>query len=151
MSTDRTKLKEDFAENLLRHPDDPFKAAFLTTPDTGLALQIGRDWPNDPIVKAAQQRLISSTEGKRFLPTKEEQAREVYKLATSDRVSGDERLKAHRLYAELMGFIEKPVSGNTTNILNQGVMIVREAASDEDWEAKAIEQQRVLTAHATVN
>lgn len=144
-------LKHDFAANLLRYPDDPFKAAFATTPETGIALQIARDWPRDPVVQAEQDRLLTTGDAKSFLPTKEAQAKDIYALATSVAVADEDRLKAHRLYAEIMGFIEKPISGSTTNILNQGVMIVRDAGSDEQWQEKASAHQRLLTADARPN
>lgn len=145
---DMTALKSDFAANLLRTPDDPFKAAFATTADTGLALQIARNWMNDPHVKAEQEKLLRSVDAKQFLPTKEEQAKDIYAIATNAQNAPEDRLKAHRLYAEVMGFIEKPVPGGTMNVLNQGVMIVREAANDEEWQEKAEAQQRALTSHA---
>jgi hypothetical protein len=43
-----------------------------------------------------------------------------------------------------MSFIEKPVAGATTNILNQGVMIVKDSGTDEEWQEKAANQQRTL-------
>ena len=40
------------------------------------------------------------------LPTKEERARELWKIASDEKADPKIRLKAHRLYAELMGYIE---------------------------------------------
>jgi len=145
---DQQALKLDFAANLLRTPNDPCKAAFATTPDTGLALQIAKLWVDDPAVKAHMDKLLVSNDAKSFLPTKEVQARDIYSLATNEQLAPEDRLKAHRLYAEVMGHIEKPSQTGTTNILNQGVMIVREALSDEDWQEKATKQQRTLIGHA---
>lgn len=148
---DSLNLKHDFAANLLRYPDDPFKAAFATTPETGIALKIAREWPLDPVVKAEQDRLLTTGDAKSFLPTKEAQAKDVYALATSEMIETEDRLKAHRLYAEIMGFIEKPVPGNTTNILNQGVMVVKDQGTNDQWEEKALKQQRALTHGNSVN
>ncbi len=145
---DQTTLKLDFAKNMLRHSNDPFKAAFDTTPDAGLALQIAKTWEKDEIVVAEMEKLLSTGDTS-FLPTKESQARDIYSLATSENVAVDDRLKAHRLYAEIRGFIEKPTQGATTNILNQGVMIVKDQGSDADWQEKATLQQRTLIGHAT--
>jgi hypothetical protein len=97
---DRMEMMKEFAVNLLKHPTDPYKAAFATTSDNGLALQIGRDWPRDPIVVGEMERLVASGDMKQFLPTKEEQARAIWMLAESEKVDVDNRLKAHRLYAE---------------------------------------------------
>lgn len=137
-------LKRDFAANLLRSNDDPFKAAFLTHPDAGIALQMARDWPRDPFVIAEKTKLLSSPDAKTFLPTKELQAKDIYAMATNSTLETEDRLKAHRLYAEIMGFIEKPTPGIQNNILNQGVMIVKDAGSDADWQEKASSQQRTL-------
>jgi hypothetical protein len=147
---DQVQLKYDYAANLLRY-NDPFKAAFATTPDAGLALQIGRDWPRDPVVTTEMEKLLAGGDAKNFLPTKEAQAKNIYALAENEKVGVEDRLKAHRLYAEVMGFIEKPNAGNTTNILNQGVMIVKDHGSDEQWQENARAQQRKLTANASVN
>lgn len=144
-------LKRDFAAHWLRYPDDPFKAAFLTTPDTGQALQIAKNWVKDPVVLAAKDALLLSSDALNYLPTKEQQCKDIYALATDTRQDAEDRLKAHRLYAEVRGFIEKPVGGSTTNILNQGVMIVRDAGTDEQWQEKAAIQQRTLIADASVN
>lgn len=147
MEEQHIELKRTYAANLLRFPDDPFKAAFSSTPDSSLALQLANKWQDDPIVKAEMEKLLNGNEARTFLPSKEQQARDIYRMATSEKVDTEDRLKAHRLYAEVMGFIEKPVAGATTNILNQGVMIVKDQGSDLDWQKRAAEQQRTLTGH----
>lgn len=145
-------LMKEYAVNLLRHPNDPHKAAFATTPDVGLALQIARDWPRDPVVVGEMERLVLNTDPKQFLPTKEEQARAIYHLAESDKVDVDNRLKAHRLYAELMSYIEKPQpSSMSVNVLQQKVMIVKDYGSDADWEKNLEAQQRILTSNVKLN
>jgi hypothetical protein len=141
---DDTGLKLEFAANLLRNNNDAAKAAFATTPNVGFALQMAHKWPLDPVVIAEKDRLLISPDAKSFLPSKEIQAQDIYAMATNAKFDPDDRLKAHRLYAEIMAFIEKPVPGTTTNILNQGVMIVKDAGTDADWQAKASEQQRAL-------
>jgi hypothetical protein len=149
---ERDSLKRDFAANLLRYRDDPAKAAFATTPDVGLALQIARDWPKDGFVQTQMDKLLSSIDATNFLPTKESQARDIYAIAVDAKNPIEDRLKAHRLYAEVRGFIEKPSqSGGGINILTQGVMIVKDQGTDQEWAAKAKEQQRTLIGHATVN
>jgi hypothetical protein len=142
------KLKHEYAANLLRTNDDPFKAGFATTPNTGIALQMARDWPNDPVVLAAKAKLLLSEGAKTYLPTKEVQAKDIYAIATDSKYAVDDRLKAHRLYAEVMSYIEKPNAGATTNILNQGVLIVKDQGSDEEWQAKANKQQQTLIGNA---
>lgn len=148
---DQQSMKLEFAASLLRHPDDPDKAAFAITDDTGLALQIAKSWVRDPVVLGEQERLLLSGGARTFLPTKEVQARRVYDEALNTKNTTDDRLKAHRLYAELMAFIEKPTATNV-NILNQqNVMVVKDHGTDDDWEKGLQKQQRILTGNASVN
>lgn len=146
------ELKRQFAAQLLHNDGDPFKAAFAICGDnTGLALQIGRAWANDSFVLAEQKRLLGTNDAKSFLPAKEHQARDIYKLATDETKEPEDRLKAHRLYAEIMGHIEKPVAGAGINVLNQGVMIVKDAGTDDEWQKRVVAQQRALVSNATIN
>jgi hypothetical protein len=146
------ELKLKFADMLLRLNNEPFKAAFAILPDdAGMALQVARSWFDDPVVVAEKERLMSGSGAAVFLATKEKQLADIYKLATNEKECAEDRIKAHRLYAEISGFIEKPSANGAVNILNQGVMIVKEHGSNDDWEAKTIEQQRTLTGHASVN
>lgn len=147
--TDELEKKKLFAAELMRL-EDPFKAAFAVFPDSGVAMQMARPWEKDPFVLAECDRLSQGKEAKSFLPSKEKQARDVYAIACDITKITEDRLKAHRLYAELMSYIEKPSAGASVNILNQGVMVVKEAATDADWERKAIEQQRRLIAPQTI-
>jgi hypothetical protein len=139
------EFKKAFAAALLKQPDEnPFKAALSITSDASTALQASREWVYDPIVVEEKLRLISEFGQKGFLPTKEEQAKAIYLIANYDLVDAETRLKAHRLYAELMSYIEKPNAGGGINVLNQGVMIVRDQGSDSEWEERALRQQRNL-------
>jgi hypothetical protein len=143
--------KRQFAAALLR-TGDGFKAAIeVVGDDPGFALQISNIWRNDPLVKAEQERLLSTQDAKQFLPTKEAQARDIWAMATNDLTSVEDRLKAHRLYAEVMGHIEKPAAQGGINILSQGVMIVRESGSNQEWQERAIAQQRALTSAPNSN
>lgn len=149
---DTNELKRQFAAELIRNDGQPFKAAFAVAgEDSGYALQIARVWAADPFVVAEQERLLNSKEASSFLPSKQQQARDIYALATDISKEPEDRLKAHKLYAEIMGYIEKPLAGAGINVLNQGVMIVPMAASDMDWQQKAERQQRLLTTNAIVN
>lgn len=149
---DQTELKREFARALLLTPDDPYKAAFATIrDDSGLALQVATQWARDPVVVEEMQRILGG-EGEivGILPTKERQALDIYKIAIADSIDPEVALKAHRLYAEIMGHIAE-AKGGVTNILNQGVMIVKDYGDDTSWEEKAIINQRRLIEgnHAT--
>jgi hypothetical protein len=141
-------IKLQFAAQLLKHENDAHKAAFATVDDPGLALQLARMF-DDPVVVAERQRLLGSSDAKSFLPNKSKQLVDIYALATDKMQTAEDRIKAHRLYAEISGFIEKPQSGAGINVLNQGVMIVRDHGDDSDWEEKTIQQQRTLTGHGS--
>lgn len=148
-------LKVRFAEALLREPNsDPFKAA-LTIPgiDPTTAMQIAYKWANDEDVIAAQQKLLSDEYlSIDILPSKAKQARDIYLIASSDKIDAETRLKAHRLYAEIRSFIEKP-DKTTINIpvSHSNVMIVPEHANDDEWEKHAIKQQKRLTTNGDIN
>jgi len=146
------ELKPKFAAELLRL-GDPNKAAFALLPsnnDTGLAMHLAKLWADDPQVLAEMGRLMQdSTLAKSLLPSKEMQAKDIYAIAQDPRIEVKERLAAHRLYAEVLGHIEKQAAGNVTNVLNQGVMVIKDHGSDDDWEKKAVKQQRTLTLNAS--
>ena len=146
---DDKTLKDAFAAELLRTPD-PFKAAcaVVGSQDMGRALQISHEWAKDPYVIDKQAELLEQFGAKHFLPSKEDFARKVLELGDTARATED-RLKAYRLFGEIMGYIEKPTTNINNNVMTANkVMIVREQASNEAWEAKLFEQQRNL-AHAS--
>jgi hypothetical protein len=144
------ELKTRFAEALLRTPDEPYNAAFAAIGDSGLALQAANLWARDPFVLSEKIRLCEEHGVKAFLPTKEDQAGALWKMANDKSVEPEDRLKAHRLYAELMGHIEKP-STQVTQVVNQGVMIVKDHGSNDDWETRAIAQQKGLILDAAAS
>lgn len=143
------ELKRQFAEALIKNDDDAFRAALSLFPQVGKALQVANAWKNDDVVKQFRADALNSVDAALLLPSKEKQAFDIYAIATNTSIAPEDRLKAHRLYAEVRGFIEKPQAGGNLNVLNQGVMLVRDHGSDDDWEAKATEQQRKLISNAT--
>jgi hypothetical protein len=134
---------------------NPFQAALQVCGDpsnTGLALQLQQDLVNDEFVKSEKVRLLNGKDAVDLLPSKEKQAKDIYDLATNQNIAVEDRLKAHRLYAELRSFIEKPAQGgNTTNILNKGVMIVKDHGTEDEWESKVMRQQASLTAPTVID
>ena len=148
---DEQALKKQFAEAWILL-DDPMKAAFALFPDqkdTGKALQIGTLWQQDHFVKLERERLKGSG-GVPLTVSKEQQARDVYKIAEDEKNAVEDRLKAHRLYAEICGHIEKDKAGNVT-LINQPVMLIKDKGDNEEWEQKAIEHQRKLTSGTVID
>lgn len=130
-----------------------FEAACLTFPDQeddNLALKAAAEYRFDRVVIEEMSRLATE-EPEATLPTKAQQARDIYNLA-SGAASVDEKLKAHKLYAEIMGYVQKPGDHGGANVYvdNRRVMILPPAApSLEDWENTAVQQQQRLVEHAS--
>lgn len=140
------EAKAKFAEELLRRPRAAFEIAceLFGPMETGRALKASAEWPVDPYVLDIQAGLIEEHGERYFLPTKEQFARQVIDYADTIRTPED-RLKAYRLYAEVMGFIEKPGVVVNNNVDNRRVMIVKDHGNDDDWERRLVNQQKQLT------
>lgn len=141
--------KERFAELSLREPD-AFKVALVIYPDdTGRALRVANEWPNDPQVKTIRESLIEAEEDGEtaFLPTKADACRLAWNIARDADKYTEDRLKALRLYGEMRGFIEKPtavtVNNNTQNV-SMRVLVVKDYGSNDDWEKALRQQQKKL-------
>lgn len=144
-----TEDKRAFALAWLRQPDDAFKAACEIWPnDTQKALKASSFWVRDPEVIAERERLLDEHGEEAFLPSKHDLAREIWKL-TQDGLRED-RIKAMKLYAEVRGFIEKPQTNvNVDNSkTTHNVMLVAMPASIEEWQQKAVAQQKQLVSNA---
>jgi len=141
--------KRAFAAAWLRKPDKPFEAASSVISDTGLALQAATTWVNDHFVKQCQIELIEQFGVEKFIPNDVDQLNDIWTIASNTKVDNEVRLKAHELYAKIrQGYFHKPLAiGSQTNILNQGVMVVNNHGTDEEWEQSCIAQQQELIAN----
>lgn len=141
-------LKERFAELSLRE-SDAFKVALVLFPnDTGRALRIANEWPNDPQVQTLRASFVDAEEDGEtaFLPTKADAARLAWNIARDADKMTEDRLKALKLYSEIRGFIEKPqvtVNNNTQNVAMR-VLVVKDHGSNDDWERTLRQQQKRL-------
>jgi hypothetical protein len=102
------KEKEAFAAAWLREPD-AFKAAVAVVgaSNAGRALQIAATWVFDDYVLQHKADLKEEFGEDYFLPTKADTARKALEVFDTMR-DGETKLKALRLYAEIMGHIAKP-------------------------------------------
>lgn len=139
-----------FAAAWLRSPTDVLKAANEIEPEhAARAIWITQNWQLDPVVIAEKERLLELAGPIARVPSKEEFALELYKLANdpATKSTGD-KLAAYRFFAELMDYTQKAGSGGTNiNINNQltaKIMAVPIASSDEQWEKIAIEHSKTL-------
>lgn len=129
-----------------------FEAACLTFPeqeDDNLARKAALEYRYDRIVMEETARLAAE-EPEAGLPSRAEQARDIYNL-TKAASAVDDKLKAHKLYAELMGYVQKPAPGNFGGtVINNRIMVMPAAAvSSTAWEDQAEAQQAKLIEHAS--
>lgn len=136
--------KKQFAELLLRSPDDPFKAALTLFPEnTARALRVATEWPNDPEVRTFKKEINNKSDQMEFLPGKAEFCRLIWERM-QNAYDAEDFAKIAKLYAETRGFIEKAVPVTNVNVQQNRVMIVKDHGDDNAWESKLKEQQRAL-------
>lgn len=127
-----------------------YEAACLTFPEdayNNLVWKAVQEYPYDKIVIEETARL-QSTQTENTLPSRAEQARDIYNLARGAKTV-DDMLKAHKLYAELMGYIQKPNAAGGNVVINNRVMVMPALPSnDDEWEQQAVAQQAKLVEHA---
>ena len=146
MTEPEAKLR--FAELSLQHPGDPRRCAEMIAYTVGIAdaavvHRMATNWPNDEFVIAEMNRLLAENGQEAYLPSKFDLARLVWGIAEG-RAAVEDRLKAAKQYADLMGFIEK---GPAVQVNINRVMQVKDFGNDDDWERKALEQQRKVIDH----
>lgn len=156
--TDETKEHEEKAAYaaLLLKERDPFKAALQLFPDnTNRALWVANHWPNDPEVRAEQDRINNENPDSALLSKREFLQDIEQRMKGTTLTSGvtipptpEEYAKLAKLYADVRGFIEKPQTNVnvTTNI--QRVVEVPVFQDESAWEAAAARQQRELLDNA---
>lgn len=147
--------KELFVEHWLKYPLEPYKAAEKVFGNGDFIRNLklvtpGPDsWLSDPEVLEIKQQMLDKRGARAFLPTKEESARSLWDAAQVALGKGQmpSYEKIMRQYNDVMSYIEKPAAVQVTNNVKpvQRVMVVKEAASDEDWERKLAANQTALT------
>ena len=142
--------KREYALALLRHPDDPFKAAMAVFPgDAGKALVVSRDWPNDPIVTGTIEDIPEDQAEQMGVPSKNALAREAWRRIqmTNDHETAFKGIETVRklLYPEEKG---GTTVNNNTLVDNRKVMVVTDHGTNEEWEAKLRAQQARLVEDA---
>lgn len=137
-------LKPKFAAMLLEHPDNAFIAAQAVFPDDmARALYIASHWLTDPDVLTEKARLRDKGADLKTLPTKADLARRAWEL--TDKGLFEDRIKAMKLYADIMGHIEKPQAPVTNvNVTQNRVMVVKDKGTDAQWEEGVAKQQTQL-------
>lgn len=136
-------LKAKFAAALLEAPDaNPFIAAKACFPDSmPHALWAANHWPTDEGVLKEKQKIREKGEDLKGLPGKADLARRIW--GYTEQGLFEDRLKALKLYAEVMGHVQK-VAPVAVNVNNNKVMVIRDQGSDAQWEDKVAKQQEAL-------
>lgn len=146
-----------FAEALLLHPDDTFKAALSVFPtDYGLASKVANQWVFDTDVMAAKAHLLETKGEEAFLPTK---TAFLNILWARMKVEPDTHafVKVADVYAKSRDFYPKDsgVSINNNNLqptmITNRIMKVVVSGSDEEWQERArLQQQRLISDAAEI-
>ena len=144
-------LKREFALRLLEARGDAHAAALRVEPhDVATRLFLLTECPTDPIVLNEMDRLIAERGHAAFLPDKHALAAAIFERANKSK-SADDAFKGFKLYADVMGYIEKPGTTINNNSVtdNRSVVVVRDFGSDDDWERKLVAQQTRLIEDAS--
>ena len=149
---DVSTLKKQFSMALFSVPGNAFKAACVVFPDDiSMACRYAVEWNNDPEVISEIERLkFESSKTKEevdlSIPSKEDALRLAWEIADSNYEQGKDRVAALKLFAEIAGHMpDKTVNKNVnmSGTVNK-VMIIKDHGTDEEWEEKALTQQRIL-------
>lgn len=153
MAFDLFETMKRFAYEHLKTPDDAMGAAQRAFVNDDIsAAQVADHWPTNAFVIKFKQELLSEFGEEHFLPSKSDIARQLYKIGANCAQAADDRIKALKELANLLGYIEKPAAVTVnTGSTNNRVMIVRDHGTVDDWEQRAIEQQSRLINGHTVN
>ena len=160
MGEDQEKIdKVMFGIALAQSTDDPFKVACgLFGADRGKALEATTAWLRDPVVIEARDSHRATHGPATLTITKEELATKVILFAEEKFENGNyrheskDRLTAYKLYADIMGFIEKPSVAVNNNIQQNSLHVVMKTTdygTDDQWEQSLKQQQTGLVQSAT--
>ena len=138
------EYQEIFAKHLCRGIQ-PFAAALAIfgQENVGLAYQCGQEWPCDANVIRIQESLTGVNPTHNII-SKEELAAKILK-ATDNHFVFEDKLKGYKLYADILGYIDRGGAVVNNNIIdNRRVMVVKDHGTPEEWERKVTAQQRRL-------
>jgi len=152
------QLKWDYAEALLRNPNNPFQAALhVTFGNTIAALTLVDRWRRCPQLEMMKRSLVAEQGEDAFLPSEAEMLRDVLRRA-HESYDNDQYVKLMALAFDVRGMTSKAKQGpsvvvnNVNNkTMNIPVMVNAngEKLSDDDWEKSLmLQQQRLVDGNA---
>lgn len=148
MGTDEQKRAFALAYKQIGDPNRAAQKIFPRLGDGGNAYHASITWLNDPIVIAELDRLTEEHAEIEFMPSKAVTARTIYAIAENTSCDPDTRLRAFKLYCEVMQYTGTPsvqINNNDNRVVNAVMMV---PAPDADWENRMIAQQQKLIADA---
>ena len=129
---DERKLKAEFAEFLLFHPED-FKGAAeaVSDGDYGKIYVREKNWPNDAEVKQIKAELLAQKGPRHFIPTREGMIHHLWARANAKTTQGQflmedrDAIATHRLIGELAGYLGKGATDASSEggAINQTIAI----------------------------
>jgi hypothetical protein len=144
---DTDALKRAFAVALCRNPNEPYQAARQIEPNAGRASYIAAYWPGDPLVMSHMEKVSVDQGAAAFLPTKEEFAKRVLD-ASQEITRHDVKLDYMKLFAAVMGYVEKPSDRPNVNvaIVNKVMAVPRYPNKEDARHAIAAQQAKLINA-----
>lgn len=144
-------LVKQFAQKMITSPSDQYANAMLLV-DNSVAYRFINYCLSDKIYLQETERLKSEGNSSKIL-SKEAICEKILNLAESALVDSKDRIGAYKLYADMNGMIEKPQMNMQINThVNNKVMVLPAELSPEDFQKRALIQQRELKelARATI-
>lgn len=146
---DNKALKLQYAARLAYGMEE-FEAALELFPDnTGYALWIANSWPKDIEVLTEVQRLRTENGGLDLLPNEAKVLKELWDRLHNSPTAKKDYIAGMKLYAEIRGYVKKTPDVVIDNTPKQKVIVLPAAPAKDEWEAKAVKQQKDLTDVAT--
>ena len=141
-------LAKAFARAYVDEGSNALKACMQLWPrEPQKALRMSAKLMSNDMVK--EQIKEAETNALSTLPSKAQYAMKLWQKM-EDAQSEDSYHKLSKLYAEVRGFIEKPIDSQASNVvvIAPRCIEIPSAPSDEAWETKAAKQQAELMARA---
>jgi hypothetical protein len=130
----------------LTDPVEAAKAALGVDDDVGAVVSLIQRCNADEGFADRQRILIEKTGAHAFIPTKELLAVEIVNIARTEKQHRDVQLRAYRLAAEILGYLNNEKNVNVS-VDQRSVLVVARHANEAEWEeATRIQQAKLINA-----
>lgn len=140
--------KREFAAAFLQFPNDPSRAASMIEARVAHKSYIVLYWPHDAEVQVFMNEIMKSKGAVASVPEDKYQfARQIY-LDALECKDKDTKLDYFKLFADVMGYIEKnkgtTINNNNNMIDNRSIMLMPDDMPLDEWEEMAMKQQQKM-------